>query len=164
MTAPAEAPVRWATAADLPALAALYAHSARTLGPQVYSARQVAAWISFAQDAPAFADYVLGASTWLAEDAAGPLGFCGIDAVGEVRSLYVRANATRAGLGSALLAHALDGARNQGQTRFAAWATPFSLPVFGRAGFALVCTAHGPFQGEIFERYRVARDGIGGRS
>ena len=42
-------------------------------------------------------------------------------------------------------------------------ATPFSLPVFGRAGFALVRTARGPFQGEIFERYRVASDGIGSR-
>ena len=74
-----------------------------TLGPQVYSAEQVVAWQCFAQDAPAFADYVLGASTWLAEDAAGPLGFCGIDAQGEVRSLYVRAAAMRArpGFGAA---------------------------------------------------------------
>jgi putative acetyltransferase len=156
MTAPAEAPFRRAATADLPALAALYAQSARSLGPQVYSAEQVAAWQSFAQDAPAFADYVLGASTWLAEDGHGVRGFCGIDAQGEVRSLYVRASATRGGLGSALLAHVLQAARKQGQTRFAAWATPFSLPVFGRAGFALVGTVREPFQGVVFERYRVA--------
>jgi putative acetyltransferase len=155
MTAPAEAPVRRATAADLPALAALYAHSARSLGPQVYSAEQVAAWQSFAQDAPAFADYVLGASTWLVEDAAGPLGFCGIDAEGEVRSLYVRAEATRADLGSALLAHALALAQNQGQNSIAACATPFCLPVFGRAGFRRVRTVREPFQGVLFDRYRV---------
>jgi putative acetyltransferase len=156
MTAPAALPWRRAGPADLPALAALYAHSARTLGPQVYDAAQVAAWQSFAQDAPAFADYVLGASTWLAEDTAGPLGFCGVDALGEVRSLYVRADATRGGLGSALLAHALADARGRGLCRFAAWATPFSLPVFGRAGFGLVRTLREPFQGVIFERYRVA--------
>jgi GNAT superfamily N-acetyltransferase len=155
MTAPAEAPFRRAVAADVPALAALYAHSARTLGPQVYSAEQVAAWQRFAQDAPVFADYVLGASTWLADGAAGPLGFCGIDTQGEVCSLYVRAESTRAGLGSALLAHALDDARSQGQSRFAAWATPFSLAVFGRAGFALARTVHERFQGVMFERYRV---------
>ena len=59
-------------------------------------------------------------------------------------------------LGSALLAHALADARLQGQTRFAAWATPFSLPVFGRAGFALAHTLREPFQGVMFERYRVA--------
>jgi putative acetyltransferase len=155
MTAPAEAPFRRVDAADVPALAALYAHSARTLGPQVYGAEQVAAWQCFAQDAAAFADYVLSASTWLAEDAAGPLGFCGIDAQGEVRSLYVRAAATRVGLGSALLAHALDVARRQGQCCFAAWATPFSLPVFHRAGFELAHTVREPFQGVMFERYRV---------
>lgn len=157
MTAPAEAPFRRAVAADVPALATLYAHSARTLGPQVYSAEQVAAWQRFAQDAPAFADYVLRATTWLAADAQGPLGFCGIDAEGEVSSLYVRAEATRSGLGSALLAHAMGVARSQGQSRLAAWATPFSLPVFGRAGFALVRTVHEPFQGVMFERYRVER-------
>ena len=155
MTAPADTPFRRVAAADVLALAALYAHSARTLGPQVYSAEQVAAWQLFAQDAAAFADYVLGASTWLAEDAAGPLGFCGIDAQGEVRSLYVRAAAMRRGLGSALLAQALADAQQSGLSRFSAWATPFSLPVFHRAGFALVHTMHEPFQGTMFERYRV---------
>jgi putative acetyltransferase len=155
MTAPTEAPFRRAIAADVAALAALYAHSARTLGPQVYSAEQVAAWQRFAQDAPAFADYVLTATTWLAEDAHGPVGFCGIDADGEVRSLYVRAGATRSGLGSALLAYALDAARSQGQSRFAAWATPFSLAVFGRNGFRRVRTVREPFLGVQFDRHRV---------
>lgn len=153
---PAVSPFRRATAADVPALAGLYAHSARQLGPQVYSAEQVIAWQRFAQDAPAFADYVLQARTWMAEDAEGPLGFCGIDTLGEVRSLYVRASATRKGLGSALLAHALGMARAEGQSSFAAWATPFSLPVFGRAGFSRVRTLREPFQGVMFERYRVA--------
>ncbi|MGL6110760.1 MAG: GNAT family N-acetyltransferase [Rubrivivax sp.] len=111
---------------------------------------------TFAQDAPAFADYVLKACTWMAEDAEGPLGCCGIDAEGVVRSLYVRATATRHGLGSALLAHALAVAQQQGRTSFSAWATPFSLPVFGRAGFKLQRKVHEPSQGVMFERYRVA--------
>jgi putative acetyltransferase len=148
--------LRRAGAADVPALAALYAHSARELGPQVYSPEQVVAWQRFAQDASAFADYVLTATTWLADDEQGPLGFCGIDSQGEVRSLYVRASAMRQGWGAALLAHALAGARLQGQSSFAAWSTPFSLPVFGSAGFALVRTVREPFQGVMFERYRVA--------
>jgi putative acetyltransferase len=147
--------LRLATAADVPALAALYANSARQLGPQVYSAEQVMAWQRFAHDATAFADYVLTAATWLAEDDEGPLGFCGVDAQGEVCSLYVRAGAMREGLGSALLAHALHMARQQGRSRFAAWATPFSLPVFARAGFRLARTVREPFQGVMFERYRV---------
>jgi putative acetyltransferase len=149
-------PFRQATAADVAALAALYANSACHLGPQVYSAEQVIAWQSFARDATAFADYVLTATTWMAEDNAGPLGFCGIEAKGEVRSLYVCASAMRHGLGSALLAHALAHARQLGQSTFVAWATAFSLPVFGRAGFSRVRTVREPFQGVMFERYRVA--------
>lgn len=152
------APPAWrrAVAADLPALAALYADSARTLGPQVYTPAQVQAWQRFARLGPAFEAYVLQADTWLAEDAEGPLGFCGIDAQGEVRSLYVRAGHTRQGLGSLLLGHALAQARATGLVHFEAWATPFSLPVFGRAGFERVRTVVEDFEGVAFERYRVA--------
>ena len=89
--------LRLAAADDVPALAALYAHTARALGPQVYSADQVRAWQAFGQDTPAFRDYVLRARTWMGEDAKGALGFCGIGADGEVHSLYVRADATRQG-------------------------------------------------------------------
>jgi putative acetyltransferase len=153
--ATADAPPRRATAADVPALAALYEDCARRLGPQVYSAEQVQAWQAFARDLQGFRNYVLQPCTWLLEDEAGPLGFCGVEDDGEVRSLYVRASATRRGTGAALLAHALAAARARGQLRFAAWATPFSLAVFGRAGFRLARTVHEPFQGTMFERYRV---------
>jgi putative acetyltransferase len=147
---------RRANAADVPALAALYAQCASQLGPQAYSAQQVAAWRSFGQDTPAFRDYVLQAVTWMAEDAQGPRGFCGIGAGGEVHSLYVRAEATRQGLGQTLLAHALGQARAQGLQHFEAWATPFSLPVFRRAGFELAAVEQGLFEGVMFERYRMA--------
>lgn len=46
---------------DVPALAALYANCARTLGPGCYSPEQVAAWTSFGADLAGFASYVLGA-------------------------------------------------------------------------------------------------------
>ncbi|WP_119293029.1 GNAT family N-acetyltransferase [Azohydromonas sediminis] len=157
--------LRLAVAADVPALAALYAQAARTFGPAVYTPAQVQAWASFGADTPAFRDYVLGARTWVALDGdARPLAFCGVDGSGEVRSLYVRADATRQGRGSALLAHALDDARARGVHRFAAWVTPLSRPVFERAGFRLVARVTQDFQGVSFERLRVegptARDGV----
>ncbi len=150
---------RQASAADVPALAALYGLCARTLGPQMYGAEQVAAWASFGQDSAAFRDYILRADTWLAcgeGPAQAVLGFCGIDVQGEVHALYVHPGHGRRGLGSQLLGHALAQARAQGITRFAAWATPFSRPVFERAGLHLVATAREPYQGVMFERYRVA--------
>ena len=149
--------VRRAGAADVAALADLYATSARTLGPLVYTPAQVDAWAGFGRDTPRFRDVVLGATTWLAADADGAaLGFCGVADHGEVRSLYVRADRMRQGLGTALLAHALADARSRGVTRLAAWATPFSLPVFERAGFVLVARVAQDFNGVRFERLRVA--------
>lgn len=148
---------RLATAADVPALAALYAECARVLGPQVYTPAQVAAWAGFGVDGPAFRAYVLDSRTWIAQwpQADGPAGFCGIDDAGEVRSLYVRAGWQRRGLGRQLLAHALAQARAAGVQRFAAWATPFSRPLFAAAGLPLVATVTEPYQGVMFERYRV---------
>jgi putative acetyltransferase len=151
--------LRPANEADVPVLAALYADTARTLGPGCYTPQQVAAWARFAADGPAFHAYVTGATTWIAQQAAGAvvLGFCGVDDSGEVRSLYVAAGRTRQGLGSTLLRHALAVARQRGLQRFQAWATPFSLPVFQRAGFVLERTVSEPFQDVLFERYRMQR-------
>lgn len=147
---------RPATAADVPVLAALYGDAARTLGPWCYSDEQVEAWAAFATDAQAFADYVLKARTWVHTDDTGlVLGFCGIHLQGEVHSLYVRPGHHRQGLGTRMLAHAMDHARADGVQRFAAWVTPFSRPLFLRAGFVLVRTVTAPFSGVLFERYRV---------
>ena len=163
--------LRPATPEDVPALAALYANCARTLGPGCYSPEQVAAWASFGDDLAGFADYVLKVDTWVAVAAAGlgvdalsgdpdgaaPLGFSGVDDSGEVKSLYVRPDMMRRGLAGQLLAHGLARAQARGLERFAAWATPFSLPVFERAGFVLVERVRAEFAGAMFERFRVAR-------
>jgi putative acetyltransferase len=156
----ADAPVRrWrsATAADLPALAALYRETAATLGPLVYTPEQVAAWCA-AADADRFVSRMLNTDTELACDATGsPLGFCGVGPGGYVHSLYVRADAGRRGIGSAMLARALARAQARGVTTFEAWVTPFSRPVFLRHGFRLAETVQAAFEGVMFERYRVVR-------
>ena len=151
---------RRAGAGDVPALAALYRDAAMTLGPQVYTPEQVHAWARSIDDTERFRRYVLDAVTWIdvADDGA-PRAFCGIavrGGVGEVHSLYVSAALTRQGIGRALLAHAMREARAAGAREFEAWATPFSRPVFERAGFALAGVVSEPYQGVEFERYRMA--------
>jgi putative acetyltransferase len=157
------APYRLAAPADVPGLASLYRATALALGPQVYTPEQVQAWARSTDDAQRFARYILDARTWIAPDADGsPRGFCGVSVhgdLGEVHSLYVCADATRRGIGTALLAHALQAARAEGARAFEAWATPFSRPVFERAAFALRDVVTEPYQGVLFERYRMATAG-----
>jgi GNAT superfamily N-acetyltransferase len=153
---------RRAVPADVFVLAALYRDAALRLGPLVYTPEQVRAWASFADDAPGFRAYVLDSDTWVAERPGDGrmLGFCGVGAAGdrrEVHSLYVTPGRTRQGVGSEMLRRALGRAEGDGATRFAAWATPFSRPVFIKAGFALARTVSAPFAGTLFERYRVER-------
>lgn len=153
---------RRATGADVFTLAALYRDAALRLGPLVYTPQQARAWATFADDAPGFRQYVLDADTWIAERPGDgrALGFCGTDAQGdlrEVHSLYVAPALTRRGLGSEMLRRTLARAGAEGATRFAAWVTPFSRPVFLAAGFAGTQTLEAPFAGVLFERYRVER-------
>lgn len=150
---------RPARESDLPALASLYRDAATVFGPRVYTPEQVAAWRRSPDDAAAFRAWVLEADTELACDAEdAPLGFCGIDGRGHVHSLYVRPDVTRRGIGRTLLARAIVRVGAAGVTRLDAWVTPFSKPVFLAQGFRLVETVQAPFQGVLFERYRVARN------
>jgi putative acetyltransferase len=153
---------RRATGADVFVLAAIYRDCALRLGPLVYTPAQARAWASFGDDAPGFRDYVLKADTWIAERAgdARALGFCGVAREGESRelhSLYVTPDATRRGLGTEMLRRTLARAEADGAKRFAAWATPFSRPVFEAAGFVWMRSVTEPFAGVMFERYRVER-------
>lgn len=157
-------PFEWrpARADEVPALAAIYVGAARRLGPAVYTADQVRAWASFAADDEAFRRYVADNDTWVACAPAGgdALGFCGIgmhDGACEIQSLYVAADHTRNGIGREMLARTLAHAREAGATRFAAWVTPFSRPLFLAAGFTLTQVVQAPFAGAMFERYRVER-------
>ena len=158
------APFTWrpASATDVPVLAALYRDAAQQSGPLVYTLEQTRAWASFAGDVAAFRNYVLGADTWIAERATdlSVLGFCGVSAEGELRevhSLYVTPPVTRQGVGSEILRRTLQRAESTGATRFAAWVTPLSRPLFLAAGFEWTRTVSEPFAGTLFERYRVER-------
>ena len=149
---------RRAGGADVHELAALYRDAALRLGPLVYTPEQVAAWASFAADTAGFERYVLDPDTWVAERDGRVLGFCGVarsDDAGEVRSLYVVPEHTRLGIGTEMLARTLARAQAAGVARFAAWATPFSRPVFAAAGFVLARVVSEPFAGTLFERYWV---------
>lgn len=153
---------RRAAASDVWLLAALYRDAALRLGPLVYTPAQTRAWASFAEDEEGFRRYVLEADTWIAGRPGDgrALGFCGVDRAGDLReihSLYVTPARTRQGIGSEMLRRTLERAMAEGATRFAAWATPFSRPVFQAAGFVETQTVTAPFAGTLFTRHRLER-------
>ncbi|HRD83535.1 MAG TPA: GNAT family N-acetyltransferase [Rubrivivax sp.] len=149
--------LRLATECDVRALSGLYARAARAAGPAVYDDLQVQAWASFAESGERFRDYVLGARTWVAEREGRLIAFCGIDQQSELRSLYVAPEWQRQGLGRHLLRHVLQDAAAAVGPAVRTWATPLSRPLFESEGFRLVEVRSEPYQGVVFERYRLER-------
>jgi putative acetyltransferase len=157
--------IRPAIATDVPQLADLYYQTVQTLGPQHYTPAQVAAWSAFSLDLPAFAPFILDATTYVAEIAIASapqrspqlLGFAGIAQDGHVTALYVRPEVGRCGLGSRLLQAVIDCSQTKGIERLYAEASRFSLPLFEKFGFVQYDTETVIRAGETFERYLVER-------
>ncbi len=160
--------LRTAIAADVPALAALYAEAVRSAGPAHYDATQIEAWAAFADSLPRssgearFRSFVLAPLTLVAEDTvagdtSGIVGFAGLASGGHVTALYVRSDRMRRGIGSALLRALIERAEAQGIARLHTEASPFSRPVFARHGFVLDAVETVERRGATFERYRMVR-------
>ncbi len=148
--------IRRADSRDLPQLSQLYRDSVEAIGPTAYSPQQVTAWSAFAQ-ADNFALFIATATTFVAEDASGIVGFCGIEADGHVASIYVRPDSMRLGIGSRLLSHVLLHANDLGLRRLHVEASHFSRPLFLRHGFVDSGTEVVERNGVSFERFLMER-------
>lgn len=102
-----------------------------------------------------FRRFVLDATTYVATDETGIVGFVGIEADGHVSSTYVRGDRLHQGIGSALMRVPLDYAAAQQMTRLYAEASKFSLGLFQKFGFRLYDTEFVDFNGVAFSRYLV---------
>lgn len=149
--------IRLASQADVVALGAIFRSAAEVIGPEAYSAAQVAVWSSFPENKDAFREFILDATTFVAVEEAQLFGFCGVENDGRVASLYVQGDRCREGIGSKLLDKAIEHAKARNMTRLYAEASVFSRPLFLKFGF--VDTGTEVVQrGEVeFERYLVAR-------
>ncbi|ESP87834.1 GNAT family N-acetyltransferase [Candidatus Halobonum tyrrellensis] len=155
--------LRDATPADAEAVREVHAASIRGLGSAGYDAEQVTAW---AGD-PTAADYETtpdGAEFVVAEDAAdgrvvgfGELRPHGGDYfqrvragpwTGEVRAVYVRPDAAREGVGSALLAELERRARERGLTALGLHAALNAVPFYEARGYERVVELPHEFGGD----------------
>jgi putative acetyltransferase len=148
--------LRSAVEGDLPALLEVFETSVRTLGPQHYSPAQVEAWAYFARETERFRGRTLGAWTVVAEERASVLGFATLEPDGELGLLFVRPEAGRRGIGSALVMAVLEEARGRGMSRVHTVAGEFSQGLFRKHGFQLVEQERVKRRGAKFTRYRMA--------
>jgi len=127
--------VRPGTAADAPALSALYEASVRGLGARNYSEAQIAAWASLTPSAASLAARMDDGRMRLVAEQERVAGFIDVEADGHIDLLYVAPEAAGQGVARLLLETAEALAAAQGVTRLHAEASETARPVFERLGF-----------------------------
>lgn len=147
--------IRHANDSDVIVLAHLYRQTVLTWGPQYYTPAQVTAWTNFTSETDQFRAFILQATTFVATNHTGILGFAGIAEDGHVTSAYVRQDCIHQGIGSALMRNLLEYAQNHHMQRLYAEASEFSLGLFKKFGFQLYETEMVERQGIQFQRFLV---------
>ncbi len=127
--------VREATREDADEILALHVAAIRAFGPDAYDEEQVAAW----------AEKEDGITGYPIEDSNQYLVVAQSDEVvgyghlvpetDEVRAVYVRPDAARGGVGSAILAHLEGYARGAGLERLELWASRNAVTFYERVGY-----------------------------
>lgn len=141
---------------DLPAAAEIYRDSIRRAGREYYTAVQVDAWSSFADDEARFATWVDRATTYVAVEREGRVvGFGGLESRCRIASLYVAPDRQRRGVGSRLLAYLLERSREFGCEFVTTEASEFSKALFETHGFSVVELETTEFKGVEFTRHRM---------
>jgi putative acetyltransferase len=149
--------IRIAEECDLAELGEVFRSSVEAIGPQRYTAEQVRAWASMPNDPARLRKFVLGVTTFVAEEEGRIVGLCGLGADGHVASLYVDGTQGRKGIGSMLLDKAILEARARGLERLRTEASEFSKPLFEKFGFETIEVEHKIHEGVEFRRYRMQR-------
>jgi putative acetyltransferase len=145
--------IRLAEEPDLAELAALYQQTVLQHAPQHYSPTQTQTWASFGENLDSFRHFIFDATTYVAIDETGIVGFAGIEANGHISSTYVRGDRLHQGIGSALVQVLLDYAAAKHLTRLYSEASEFSLGLFQKFGFRLYNTEQVERSGVVFTRY-----------
>lgn len=148
---------RLAVDSDFEILRQIYRLSVEKLAPSLYSHDQVIAWLTFPDNLTKFHDFIFQADTYLLENSAQIIGFCGLKSDGHIASFYLHPDFTRQGYGTKLLTHVLEKGISQAMKRFYTEASFFSQPVFSRCGFDVV-TMETVKYGEVsFDRYKMEK-------
>jgi len=149
---------------DEPLLADLYEATVRRWAPALYSPEQVEAWAIAARDSERIHAMLTGGQTFVAVDSNDqPIGFSGVEPDGRIASLYIAADSTRQGVGTALLQHVIRHAAETKIPPLWAEASFLSRALFERHGFVATDTEYIVLNGVEFKRW-IVRQPIQARS
>jgi putative acetyltransferase len=144
-------------ASDAEALAEVYRDAVRGIGPQAYTAEQVAAWASYPDDLAEFRDRMSCGLTLVAEEASRVIAFGQLEPTDHLAFLYCSAARARRGVGSAIYSALEAHAFSRGVSEIRTEASTISRPFFEKQGYAVIAIEHVSRFGLEFERFRMRK-------
>ncbi len=150
--------LRPATAADLPVLAEIYIDAVRSIGPEAYSAAQVAAWATWPSAEPEeFRQRILAGHPWVAEVDGVVAAFAAYTPPDHLDFLYTRGDYARRGLATKLHRRLEAIANENGAPWLRTEASYLSRPAFNRFGYRVTEIERVERFGEMFTRFKMRK-------
>lgn len=142
---------------DAPILAELFRDAVNGIGPQAYSAEQIAAWAAYGEDVNEFRKRVSLGVTVVAEADARLVAFGQLHPINHIELIYCATAYARRGIASSICAELEHRAAAAGATRICTEASRIARPFFEKRGYALVGTERVSRGGIEFERFTMEK-------
>lgn len=120
------------------ALHAVYVSALRDIASHDYTAEQIAAWESAAQDPDLWQHKIQAICPFVVDIAGRPVAYADLQPDGYIDHFFVAGPHARTGVGSLLMSHIQRTARQRGITRLTSDVSRTAQPFYARFGFVVV--------------------------
>lgn len=123
---------------DEPALFAVYHSAIHQIASRDYSAEQIQAWAPDDLDAGLWANRMQGIKPFVAESGGTILGYADLQDSGYIDHFFVSGEHPRRGIGSMLMNHILETAKQRGLAELTSDVSRTAQPFYAKFGFEIV--------------------------
>lgn len=149
--------IREFLSSDVEGLAVVYRDAVRGIGPQAYSAEQVAAWAVYPDDMEEFRARMSRGLTLVAEVEGRVVAFGQLEPEDHLAFLYCSTDYARRGIGTEIYARLEARAVERGVAAIHTEASRISRSFFAKHGYELIEVEHVVRFGVEFERVRMRK-------
>ncbi len=142
---------------DAEAIAAVYRDAVRGIGPQAYTAEQVAMWSSWPDHREEFAACLARGLTLVAQEEGRIVAFGQLEPVDHVVLLYCAPSHSRQGIATTIHAQLEAHAFAAGVNTLSTCASRISRPLFEKLGYEVVQIEKPVRDGIEFERFKMVK-------